>query len=134
MSRPKICMYINIFLCPSSNLFVYDWDKICFSFYVDFFFIGIKNALRQENLNPEIEEKLLQLQRYQEKQMKEPSSITNTLVTTVNTATASPTCSSPTKPPPPNRKRPPSSSPSDGMSALEPAKKKPVKTDNKDVK
>ncbi|XP_024944598.1 nucleosome-remodeling factor subunit NURF301 isoform X2 [Cephus cinctus] len=30
----------------------------------------IKNALKQENLNPEIEEKLLQLQRYQEKQMK----------------------------------------------------------------
>ncbi|XP_058836423.1 nucleosome-remodeling factor subunit NURF301 [Topomyia yanbarensis] len=30
----------------------------------------IKNALRQENLNPEIEEKLLNLQRYQEKQMK----------------------------------------------------------------
>lgn len=32
--------------------------------------IAIKNALRQENLNPEIEEKLLNLQRYQEKQMK----------------------------------------------------------------
>ncbi|KAJ4445599.1 hypothetical protein ANN_12281 [Periplaneta americana] len=31
----------------------------------------IKNALKQENLNPEIEEKLLQLQRYQEKQMKQ---------------------------------------------------------------
>ncbi|XP_033215194.1 nucleosome-remodeling factor subunit NURF301 isoform X2 [Belonocnema kinseyi] len=30
----------------------------------------IKSALKQENLNPEIEEKLLQLQRYQEKQMK----------------------------------------------------------------
>ncbi|KAG5899121.1 hypothetical protein JTB14_021623 [Gonioctena quinquepunctata] len=30
----------------------------------------IKTALKQENLNPEIEEKLLQLQRYQEKQMK----------------------------------------------------------------
>ncbi|XP_044734089.1 nucleosome-remodeling factor subunit NURF301, partial [Chrysoperla carnea] len=30
----------------------------------------IKNALKQENLNPEIEEKLLQLQRYQERQMK----------------------------------------------------------------
>lgn len=33
-------------------------------------FLAIKNALKQENLNPEIEEKLLQLQRYQEKQMK----------------------------------------------------------------
>ncbi|KAF7271636.1 hypothetical protein GWI33_015487 [Rhynchophorus ferrugineus] len=31
----------------------------------------IKTALKQENLNPEIEEKLLQLQRYQEKQMKQ---------------------------------------------------------------
>ncbi|XP_049867331.1 nucleosome-remodeling factor subunit NURF301 [Pectinophora gossypiella] len=30
----------------------------------------IKSALKQENLNPEIEEKLLQLQRYQEKQMR----------------------------------------------------------------
>lgn len=29
---------------------------------------AIKNALKQENLNPEIEEKLLNLQRYQEKQ------------------------------------------------------------------
>lgn len=37
------------------------------------FFLGaaIKTALKQENLNPEIEEKLLQLQRYQEKQMKQ---------------------------------------------------------------
>lgn len=32
--------------------------------------VAIKNALKQENLNPEIEEKLLQLQRYQERQMK----------------------------------------------------------------
>ena len=34
------------------------------------FSVAIKSALKQENLNPEIEEKLLQLQRYQEKQMK----------------------------------------------------------------
>ena len=33
-------------------------------------FPAIKSALKQENLNPEIEEKLLQLQRYQEKRMK----------------------------------------------------------------
>lgn len=33
-------------------------------------FTAIKNALRQGNLNPEIEEKLLTLQRYQEKQAK----------------------------------------------------------------
>lgn len=31
----------------------------------------IKNALKEENLNPEIEEKLLELQRYQERQMKQ---------------------------------------------------------------
>lgn len=31
---------------------------------------AIKNALKQENLNPEIEEKLLKMQRYQEQQMK----------------------------------------------------------------
>lgn len=34
------------------------------------YFTAIKSALQQENLNPEIEEKLLTLQRYQEKQMK----------------------------------------------------------------
>lgn len=33
-------------------------------------FAAIKNVLRQGNLNPEIEEKLLTLQRYQEKQSK----------------------------------------------------------------
>jgi nucleosome-remodeling factor subunit BPTF len=33
--------------------------------------IAIKTALKQENLNPEIEEKLLQLQRYQERQIKQ---------------------------------------------------------------
>lgn len=33
--------------------------------------LAIKNALKQENLNPEIEEKLLNLQRYQERQMKQ---------------------------------------------------------------
>lgn len=36
---------------------------------------AIKTALKQENLNPEIEEKLLQLQRYQEKQMKQEPEI-----------------------------------------------------------
>lgn len=36
-------------------------------------FLAIKSALQQENLNPEIEEKLLTLQRYQEKQMNTPS-------------------------------------------------------------
>ncbi|XP_064211217.1 nucleosome-remodeling factor subunit NURF301 isoform X2 [Tribolium castaneum] len=44
----------------------------------------IKTALKQENLNPEIEEKLLQLQRYQEKQMKQEPDIP-TPVAKVNT-------------------------------------------------
>lgn len=43
-------------------------------------YIAIRNALKQENLNPEIEEKLLNLQRYQEKQMKsethQPAAVT----------------------------------------------------------
>jgi nucleosome-remodeling factor subunit BPTF len=38
--------------------------------WISCFVSAIKNALKQENLNPEIEEKLLQLQRYQEKQIK----------------------------------------------------------------
>lgn len=33
---------------------------------------AIKSALKQDNLPPEIEEKLLQMQRYQERQMKGP--------------------------------------------------------------
>lgn len=42
------------------------------------FFTAIKTVLKQGNLNPEIEEKLLTLQRYQEKQMKgEPFDASN---------------------------------------------------------
>ncbi|XP_063972664.1 nucleosome-remodeling factor subunit NURF301 isoform X2 [Diachasmimorpha longicaudata] len=51
----------------------------------------IKNALKQENLNPEIEEKLLQLQRYQEKQMKVdslPNSQAQTPTTPISRAPA----------------------------------------------
>ncbi|KAL0125669.1 hypothetical protein PUN28_004623 [Cardiocondyla obscurior] len=63
----------------------------------------IKNALKQENLNPEIEEKLLQLQRYQEKQMKGGVE---------NSVTSNQTYTSPavTTPRPPSRKRPAPSS------------------------
>lgn len=39
-------------------------------FYYSIDFTAIKNALRAGNLNPEVEEKLLTLQRYQEKQAK----------------------------------------------------------------
>lgn len=52
------------------------------------FVIAIKTALKQENLNPEIEEKLLQLQRYQEKQMKQETDVPVNVsrVTTSNTS------------------------------------------------
>jgi nucleosome-remodeling factor subunit BPTF len=73
-------------------------------------FAAIKNALKQENLNPEIEEKLLQLQRYQEKQMKG----------TEGSATGAqghnaPVCSTPRAP---ARKRPSSSAHSTAASLL----------------
>ncbi|XP_011691661.1 PREDICTED: nucleosome-remodeling factor subunit NURF301 isoform X2 [Wasmannia auropunctata] len=63
----------------------------------------IKNALKQENLNPEIEEKLLQLQRYQEKQMK--GGVENSV--TSNQTHNSPAAATPR---PPSRKRPAPSS------------------------
>ncbi|XP_012142204.1 nucleosome-remodeling factor subunit NURF301 E(bx) isoform X2 [Megachile rotundata] len=59
----------------------------------------IKNALKQENLNPEIEEKLLQLQRYQEKQMK--GGVENSVTTNQTHPT-----SAITTPRVPSRKRP----------------------------
>ncbi|XP_060530010.1 nucleosome-remodeling factor subunit NURF301 isoform X2 [Cylas formicarius] len=69
----------------------------------------IKTALKQENLNPEIEEKLLQLQRYQEKQMKqEPDNCPSPLPKVI----ASPVVSA-ARLVPPTRKRPPSISKSD---------------------
>lgn len=48
-------------------------------------FTAIKNALRQGNLNPEIEEKLLTLQRYQEKQAKGESFDPTSFATTYPT-------------------------------------------------
>lgn len=59
--------------------------------------------MKQENLNPEIEEKLLQLQRYQEKQMK--GGVENSVTT--NQTHNSPAA---TTPRPPSRKRPAPSS------------------------
>ncbi|CAG9783721.1 unnamed protein product [Diatraea saccharalis] len=56
----------------------------------------IKSALKQENLNPEIEEKLLQLQRYQEKRMK-PDAPVEREVRAVAVAAQSPS-------PPPRRR------------------------------
>lgn len=45
-------------------------DNLIIEFYI--MVSAIKSALKQENLNPEIEEKLLQLQRYQEKKQSKP--------------------------------------------------------------
>ncbi|XP_012254800.2 nucleosome-remodeling factor subunit NURF301 isoform X2 [Athalia rosae] len=70
----------------------------------------IKNALKQENLNPEIEEKLLQLQRYQEKQMKGGVETAVTCNPTPGTPTiATPRAPSRKRPAPPNI--PPAASP-----------------------
>ncbi|XP_041977903.1 nucleosome-remodeling factor subunit NURF301 [Aricia agestis] len=59
----------------------------------------IKSALKQENLNPEIEEKLLQLQRYQEKQMK-PEAVVERVVRPASAESRTPS------PPPAPRRRP----------------------------
>lgn len=62
---------------------------------------AIKTALKQENLNPEIEEKLLlQLQRYQERQTKLESEVPAPVSRVHTPASARP----------PARKRPPSAS------------------------
>lgn len=90
-------------------------------------FSAIKNALKQENLNPEIEEKLLQLQRYQEKQMKQDSGVPQPVV--------APSTPIPTTPPPkpqPARKRPQTSS--EGGSDVESSKKKVPKLETKEIK
>lgn len=52
---------------------------------------AIKNALRQQNLNPEIEEKLLNLQRYQEQQAKDglDAPYTYTPISTVHAPSSS---------------------------------------------
>ncbi|KAL1494312.1 hypothetical protein ABEB36_009929 [Hypothenemus hampei] len=69
----------------------------------------IKTALKQENLNPEIEEKLLQLQRYQEKQMKQEPDCPSPLPKLVPSTTVS----NLTRFTPNVRKRPPSTSRND---------------------
>lgn len=78
-----------------TNVFSISFSKCSYLFLI----LAIKNALKQENLNPEIEEKLLQLQRYQEKQMKGGVE---------NSVSSNQTHNSPaaTTPRPPSRKRP----------------------------
>nr|XP_023027352.1 nucleosome-remodeling factor subunit NURF301 [Leptinotarsa decemlineata] len=68
----------------------------------------IKTALKQENLNPEIEEKLLQLQKYQEKQMKQEPEVPAPVP---KLSHSQPIVNS--RIPPPIRKRPPSGSKND---------------------
>ncbi|XP_066157343.1 nucleosome-remodeling factor subunit NURF301 isoform X1 [Euwallacea fornicatus] len=75
----------------------------------------IKTALKQENLNPEIEEKLLQLQRYQERQMKqEPDCPSPVPKVPVSSAVVS---SAVTRLPTASRKRPSSTSKMDDADA-----------------
>uniref|UniRef100_A0AAR5PPQ8 Nucleosome-remodeling factor subunit NURF301 n=1 Tax=Dendroctonus ponderosae TaxID=77166 RepID=A0AAR5PPQ8_DENPD len=69
----------------------------------------IKTALKQENLNPEIEEKLLQLQRFQEKQMKQEPDSPSPVVRVVSSTPVA----SINRFPPAARKRPPSTSKND---------------------
>lgn len=90
---------------------------IYFTLYV--LFPAIKNALKQENLNPEIEEKLLNLQRYQEKQnilhKTHPSPLPNARNSLINhhstpagaNASAASSVQSPARPPGSTAKRRP---------------------------
>lgn len=72
--------------------------------------VAIKNALKQENLNPEIEEKLLQLQRYQERQMKHEPDCPSPVPKPV---TAPAIVATPNRYPAASRKRPASTSKND---------------------
>uniref|UniRef100_A0A1L8DWQ1 Putative nucleosome remodeling factor subunit n=1 Tax=Nyssomyia neivai TaxID=330878 RepID=A0A1L8DWQ1_9DIPT len=82
----------------------------------------IKNALKQENLNPEIEEKLLNLQRYQERQMKHETTPSHTIVM----REPSPYDDIPS--PPPRRKRRSSLSQDDEEWVLETPRRRAQKT------
>ncbi|KAJ8687395.1 hypothetical protein QAD02_023189 [Eretmocerus hayati] len=99
----------------------------------------IKSALKQENLNPEIEEKLLQLQRYQEKQMRgNENSVTglqlhSTPVATVSRAPAR-------KRPAPSSHTPSAATPNSNADSTDsdwmndtPRRKPPMKQDARDA-
>lgn len=87
--------------------------------------IAIKNALRQENLNPEIEEKLLNLQRYQEKQMKAVAS--EPQETVVTPAQIHQPYLSPAKSSTSSKKRPSSRSQDDDDWVLDTPKRRPFR-------
>lgn len=78
---------------------------------------AIKNALKQENLNPEIEEKLLNLQRYQEKQMKSEPIVVSSPIPQYSTPVKSNT----------SQKKRPSSRHDDDEWILETPKRRPPK-------
>ncbi|GAB0089853.1 nucleosome-remodeling factor subunit NURF301 [Sergentomyia squamirostris] len=85
----------------------------------------IKNALKQENLNPEIEEKLLNLQRYQERQMKTETpgqSSSNQSIRDTSSPFEDHSLS-----PPPRRKRRSSLSQDDEEWVLETPRRRPTK-------
>lgn len=84
---------------------------------------AIKTALKQENLNPEIEEKLLQLQRYQEKRMQQDPEVAPPPPNRVNNQPAVANALRP-----PSRKRPPSTRDDDSEWIMEtPKRSRPVK-------
>lgn len=85
--------------------------------------IAIKNALKQENLNPEIEEKLLNLQRFQEKKMKTDHPPTSTSLAHNHHEYTSPMKSTSA------RKRP-SSRTQDGDWIVETPKRRPAKANS----
>lgn len=53
-----------------------------------FFILAIKTALKQDNLNPDIEEKLINFQKYQESQLKPDSSIIQSVSSTLSPPTS----------------------------------------------
>lgn len=88
--------------------------------------------MKQENLNPEIEEKLLQLQRYQqEKHVKKDGTSVPVVHTPVSTPAAKPT---PVTKPTPARKRPAAAHHDQGSNETPTPKRKVQKVDHKEAK
>lgn len=80
--------------------------------------LAIRTALKQENLNPEIEEKLLQLQRYQERKMSQEPEVPPPVANRLN--------NQPVPAPAvrlPSRKRPPSARDDDSEWIMETPKR-----------
>ena len=132
---------VLVYIFFTFNFFFYTLKFLtnCLIFLCSIFILAIKNALKQENLNPEVEEKLIKLQRYQEKQMKEDSSTVTTVLSTAATTTTgvgiltTPTTNSITLP----RKRPliqQQDSVQEHPTPEPPIKKKITKIEQKEIK